>query len=92
MSYDFLSNSPETTHNAMFLYSDRGTSDGYRHMDGFGTHTFKWVNSEGEQFWIKIHIKTDSGIKNMTAEKAIEIRGSDPDYHTRDLYNHLASG
>lgn len=52
----------------MFLFSERGISDGYRHMDGFSAHAFRWVNSKGESFFVKYHIKTDAGIKNLTPE------------------------
>ena len=49
----------------MFLYSERGISDGYRHMDGFSAHAFKWVNDKGEAFFVKYHLKTDVGVKNL---------------------------
>jgi catalase len=49
------------------LFSDRGTPDGFRHMNGYGSHTYRWVNKNGEAFWVKFHFKTDSGIKNLDA-------------------------
>jgi catalase len=52
----------------MFLFSERGISDGYRHMDGFSAHAYKWVNSKGEAFFVKYHIKTDAGIKNLSPD------------------------
>ena len=65
MFWDFLSLRPESLHQVSFLMSDRGTPDGYRHMNGYGSHTFKFVNDKGEPFWVKYHFKTDQGIKNL---------------------------
>ena len=79
-------------HQVTFLFTDRGTPDGYRHMHGFGTHTFRWVNAQGEAFWVKFHFLTDSGVKNFTLDEANKMRGIDPDYATNDLYNHIESG
>jgi len=61
-------------------------------MHGFGSHTFKLVNKQGEATWVKFHFKTDQKIKNLSAEKAGQLAGSDPDYSIRDLYNSIASG
>nr|WON00869.1 catalase-like protein [Arma chinensis] len=90
MFWDFISLRPETTHQVMFLFSDRGTPDGYRHMNGYGSHTFKLVNSKGEVHYCKFHYKTNQGIKNLSASRAAELVGSDPDYSIRDLYNAIA--
>jgi len=57
MFWDFISLRPETTHQTMILFSDRGIPDGYRHMNGYGSHTFKLVNAKGEAFWCKFHFK-----------------------------------
>ena len=84
-AWDFFSHSPEATHQFTWLFGDRGIPDGYRHMDGFGSHTFQWVNEKGEAFWVKYHFKTDQGIKCLTAEAAARIAGTDPDYSQRDL-------
>ncbi|XP_037908348.1 catalase isoform X3 [Hermetia illucens] len=92
MFWDFLSLRPESTHQVMFLFSDRGIPDGYRHMNGYGSHTFKLVNAQGEQVYCKFHYKTNQGIKNLDVEKAGELAGTDPDYSIRDLYNAIASG
>lgn len=85
--WDFISLRPETVHQVSFLFSDRGTPDGYRHMNGYGSHTFKTVNASGEAFFIKWHFKTDQGIKNLSVARAGELASSDPDYATRDLFN-----
>lgn len=92
MFWDFISLRPETTHQISFLFSDRGTPDGYRHMNGYGSHTFKMVNKQGEPIYCKFHFKTDQGIKNLMADKAGELGGTDPDYANRDLFNAIASG
>jgi catalase len=89
MFWDFLSLVPESTHQVTILFSDRGTPDGYRHMNGYSSHTFRWVNKEGVAHWVKLHFKTKQGIKNLPAEKAAELKGTDPDYSQRDLFNTL---
>ena len=92
MYWDFLSLTPESTHQVTILFSDRGTPKTYRNMDGFGSHTFKWVNADGKGVWIKYHFKADAGIDNWTREEAERIAGEDPDYATKDLFAHIASG
>ncbi|KFM80301.1 Catalase, partial [Stegodyphus mimosarum] len=92
MFWDFLTLRPESTHQVSFLFSDRGIPDGYRHMNGYGSHTFKLVNAQGEAVYCKFHYKTDQGIKNVPVEKANELAGSDPDYAIRDLYNAIEAG
>lgn len=92
MMWDFFSLRPETVHQASILFSDRGTPDGYRHMNGYGSHTFKTVNAAGEVFYVKWHFKTDQGIRNLPAAKADAIASSDPDYSIRDLYNAVGNG
>src|SRR5271155_2674863 len=73
-AWDFFSLSPEATHQFTILFGDRGIPATYRHMDGFGSHTFQWVNAKGEVFWVKYHFKTDQGIKNLFAEDAAHCR------------------
>ncbi|EGR30659.1 hypothetical protein IMG5_126640 [Ichthyophthirius multifiliis] len=92
MFWDFLSQVPESSHQVTILFSDRGTPDGYRHMNGYSSHTFKMVNEDGETFWVKFHFKTDSGIKNLTAEQANKLKSDNPDYSTQDLFQHIANG
>ncbi|XP_046606982.1 catalase isoform X1 [Neodiprion virginianus] len=92
MFWDFISLRPETTHQTMFLFSDRGIPDGFRHMNGYGSHTFKLVNDRDEMVYVKFHFKTDQGIKNLDVDKAGQLSGSDPDYGLRDLYNAIANG
>ena len=90
MFWDFISLRPETTHQVMFLFGDRGIPDGYRFMHGYGSHTFKLVNDCGKPVYCKFHYKTDQGIQNLSGSRATELSGIDPDYSIRDLYNAIA--
>lgn len=90
MFWDFISLRPESVHQVSFLFSDRGTPDGYRHINGYGSHTFKNVNAKGDAVYVKYHFKTDQGIANLTPEEADKLAASDADYAIRDLYNAIA--
>lgn len=92
MMWDFWSLSPESLHQVTILFSDRGTPDGYRHMNGYSSHTFSLINGKGERVWCKWHFKTMQGIKNFDRESAIEMAGKDPDYSQRDLFNAIEKG
>ena len=92
MMFDFWSKTPESLHQVTMLFSDRGTPDGYRHMDGFGSHTFSLVNAAGERVYVKWHFKTLQGIKNLSAAEATRLAGADPDHAQRDLFNAIAAG
>ena len=92
MMWDFWSLSPESLHQVTILFSDRGTPDGYRHMDGFSSHTFSLINGKNELFYVKWHFKTVQGIKNFTREQADAMKGSDLDYAQRDLFNAIQQG
>lgn len=92
MFWDFITLRPETTHQVMFLFSDRGIPDGFRHMNGYGSHTFKLVNADGKYVYCKFHYKTNQGIKNIDPKKAGELAGVEPDYGIKDLYNAIANG
>eukprot|EP00164_Ancoracysta_twista_P004349 GFYU01005858.1.p2 GENE.GFYU01005858.1~~GFYU01005858.1.p2 ORF type:complete len:513 (-),score=183.87 GFYU01005858.1:130-1668(-) len=92
MFWDFISLRPETTHQVTVLMSDRGIPANYRQMNGYSSHTLKLVNKEGKPYWCKWHYKTDAGIQNLPQDVADKIAGTDPDFATRDLYNHIASG
>jgi catalase len=84
--WDFFSLSPEATHMFTWLFGDRGIPASYRHMNGYGSHTFQWVNAAGEQFFVKYHFKTDQGIECLTAEAAAKLAGENPDSHQMDLH------
>ncbi|CAN5807354.1 catalase [soil metagenome] len=92
MMFDFWSKSPESLHQVTMLFSDRGTPDGFRHMDGFGSHTFSLINQEGARTFVKWHLRTQQGIKNLSAAEAQRLAGADPDYAQRDLYTAIANG
>jgi len=66
MVFDFWQNQPQALHQVTILMSDRGTPYSHRHMNGYSSHTYKWVNDKGEAHWVKYHFKTDQGIKNFT--------------------------
>ncbi|MFD0051223.1 catalase KatA [Actinomycetes bacterium NPDC127524] len=90
--WDFWSLSPESLHQVTILMSDRGIPATFRHMHGFGSHTFKWVNNEGKAVWVKYHFKTEQGIKNLDADLAAKLAGEHPDYHIEDLFNSIENG
>ncbi|WP_457335402.1 catalase [Rhizobacter sp. P5_C2] len=92
MMWDFWSRAPESLHQVTMLFSDRGTPDGYRHMDGFGSHTFSLINAGGERVWVKWHLKTQQGIRNLLPEDAVRLAGSDPDHAQRDLFAAIERG
>jgi catalase len=92
MMWDFWSKAPESLHQVTMLFSDRGTPDGYRHMDGFGSHTFSLIDAAGCRVWVKWHLKTRQGIKNLSAAEAVRLAGADPDHAQRDLSNAIAGG
>jgi catalase len=92
MFWDFLSLTPESIHQVTILFSDRGTPQSYRYMNGYSGHTFKWYNHRGDYFWVKIHFKTEQGIRNLTREEAVRMAGADPDHATRDLYQAIERG
>ncbi len=86
MQWDFWTSSPESAHQVTWLMGDRGLPKSWRHMDGFGSHTYQWINAAGERFWVKYHFKTDQGNDFLTQAEADELAGSDADHHIRDLY------
>lgn len=85
MMWDYWSLNPESLHQVMILFSDRGTPDGYRHMNGYGSHTYSFINNKNERFWVKFHFKTAQGIKNFTDAEAGNMKAKDMDYAQRDL-------
>lgn len=92
MIWDFWSLNPESLHQVMFLMTDRGTPFGYRHMHGFGSHTFSFINAANERFWVKFHFKTQQGIKNFTDDEAVKMKGLDADHAQRDLVQAIDRG
>jgi catalase len=92
MQWDFWTLSPESAHQVTFLMTDRGTPASWRHLNGYGSHTFLWYNAGGEKFWVKYHFKTDQGIKNLTGAQADAMKSTDPDHHIRDLSTAISNG
>jgi catalase len=85
MMWDFWSLNPESLHQVMILMTDRGTPFTYRHMDGFGSHTYSMINADNERVWVKFHFKTQQGIKNLDAPQASQMHAVDMDHAQRDL-------
>lgn len=92
MQWDFWTLSPESAHQVTWLMGDRGIPKTWRHMNGYSSHTYMWVNARGEKFWVKYHFKTDQGIEFLTQQEADHLAGTDGDYHTRDLYEAIERG
>ncbi|WP_417346414.1 catalase [Ferrimonas sp.] len=90
--WDFWSLNPEALHQVTILMSDRGIPASYRHMNGYGSHTFSLWNDQGERFWVKFHFKTRQGIRNLSNTQADKLKGIDPDHAQRDLYGAIADG
>ncbi len=90
--WDFFSHSPEATHQFTWLFGDRGIPASYRCMDGFGSHTFQWINAKGERVWVKFHFKTNQGIRTFTSEEAAIVGGRNQQYCQHDLYEAIECG
>ncbi len=92
MQWDFWTNSPESAHQVTYLMGDRGLPRSWRHMNGYGSHTFSWANAEGERFWVKYHFKSRQGVEAMGAAEAEQLAGSDADFYRRDLFEAIERG
>jgi catalase len=92
MQWDFWSLSPESAHQVTVLMGDRGIPKSWRHMNGYSSHTYMWVNAKGVKFWVKYHFKTDQGIEFLTQAEADRLAGVDGDYHRRDLFDSIKKG
>ena len=90
--WDFWSLSPESLHQVTILFSDRGLPKSYRHLNGYGSHTYSFINKNSERFWVKFHFKTLQGIANLTDEESERLIGQDRESHQRDLYEAIARG
>ncbi len=91
-NWDFWTSLPEALHQVTITMSDRGIPYSYRHMHGFGSHTFSLINEKNERFWVKFHLHTQQGIKNLTDEEAQAIIGKCRESHQRDLYESIEKG
>jgi len=90
--WDFWSQVPESLHQVTILFSDRGIPGGIPFMNGYGSHTYSFINADNERFWVKFHFKTQQGIQCMMQEEADLIAGKDPDYHTHQLFETIERG
>ncbi len=91
-NWDFWTSLPEALHQVTITMSDRGIPLSYRHMHGFGSHTFSMINAKNERVWVKFHFTTQQGIKNLTDAEAEAIIGKDRESHQRDLYESIERG
>ncbi|QIW15930.1 catalase [Pasteurellaceae bacterium RH1A] len=91
-AWDFWARHPESMHQVMILHSDRGIPATLRHMNGYGSHTFSFVNEANERFWVKFHFKTQQGHKHFTNEEAAKVVGQDRESSQRDLFEAIERG
>jgi catalase len=92
MQWDFWTLSPESAHQVTWLMGDRGIPKSYRHMNGYGSHTYMWINGSGTRFWVKYHFKTDQGIDFLTQADADALAGQNADAHRQDLWESIERG
>ena len=92
MQWDFWTNNPESAHQVTYLMGDRGLPRTWRHMNGYGSHTFMWVNAAGERFWVKYHFLTNQGMEHLSNAEADALAGEDAEFHRRDLFDAIARG
>ena len=90
--WDFISLMPEAMHNIMWLMSDRGIPRTLRSMEGFGIHTFRFINEEGQSHFVKFHWKPLQGVLGLAWDEAQRLAGKDTDYHRRDLWDAIENG
>ncbi|MDE2407599.1 MAG: catalase, partial [Xanthomonadaceae bacterium] len=91
-NWDWWTLLPEALHQITIVMSDRGIPKSYRHMHGFGSHTYSFWNEAGERFWVKFHFRTQQGIENLSDAEAAEAIGNDRETHQRDLYDAIERG
>ena len=90
--WDFVSLMPESTHMLLWIMSDRAIPRSYRMMQGFGVHTFRFVNAAGESHFVKFHWNPVAGTHSLAWDEAVKISGADPDFHRRDLWEAIEAG
>ena len=88
-NWDFWTSLPEALHQVTVVMSDRGLPRSFRHMHGFGSHTFSFLNAQNERFWVKFTFKTQQGIQNLTDAEAEALVGKDRESSHRDLYDSI---
>ena len=90
--WDWASLTPESTHMLMWIMSDRAIPRSFRMIEGFGVHTFRLVNEEGQSTYVKFHWRPKLGMAAVVWDEALKISGADPDFHRRDLWNAIEAG
>ncbi len=90
--WDFWSQVPESLHQVTILFSDRGIPEGIPYMNGYGSHTYSFINAANERFWVKFHFKTCQGIRCMPPEEADKWAAKNPDFHTVQLFDAIEKG
>ena len=91
-NWDFWSSLPEALHQVTIVMSDRGIPSSFRHMHGFGSHTFSLINAKNERVWVKFHFVTQQGIQNITDAEAEAIVAKDRESNQRDLFEAINRG
>src|SRR6202012_2823359 len=91
-NWDYWTLLPEALHQVTIVMSDRGIPKTWRHMHGFGSHTYSFINGQAERFWVKFHLRTQQGIQNMTDAEARDVVGGDRESHMRDLFEAVERG
>jgi catalase len=91
-NWDYWTLLPEALHQVTVVMSDRGIPKSYRHMHGFGSHTYSFIDARTERYWVKFHFLTQQGIQNLTDAEATEIIGRDRESHLRDLFDSIEKG
>ncbi len=92
MQWDFWPHNPESAHQVTYLMGDRGLPKTWREMNGYGSHTYMWVNEAGEKFWVKYHFLSQQGVENISGAEADALAGSDAEHHRRDLFDNIKAG
>jgi len=92
MFWDYLGQNPESIHQIMILFSDRGTPDGYHQMHGYSGHTFKWLKADGSFVYVQTHVRADGGFKTLDNATAGKLSGENPDYGIESMFNAIEAG
>jgi catalase len=92
MQWDFWTLSPESAPQVAWLFGDRGIPATWRHLNGYSSHTYSWINTDGEIFWVKYHFISDQGVECFTQDEADQLASMDGDYHARDLHEAIKRG
>jgi catalase len=92
MQWDFWTLSPESAHQVTYLMGQRGLPRTWRHMNGYGSHTYMWINAAGEKFWVKYHFHTQQGMEFLSNAEAAKLAGDNADFHRQDLFEAIGRG